>query len=327
MSQQPTQQQVHIDVPLTNFSLAYMANPENFIAPRVFPLVPVEHQTNKYYVWDKNAWMRDQMQARADGDESAGSGMTLSNASYSANVFALHKDIGNQTAANADAIINLERVTVRWLTKMALIKMERQWTTDFFAAGIWGTDFAGGATAQTNQGVYWNNRAGSDPRADIETGKLGILATTGYDPNTLVLGYQAFQALKQHPDIRAQIQYTDSKSITSDMIGAIFDIPPGRVFVSKSVYATNNEGETPAYSLIHGKSAWLGYVDPNPGPETASAGYTFVWTGVSQGLGMNAAVNSFYIPQRKVQRYEIEMAWANKAVATDLGFFYSNIVQ
>jgi hypothetical protein len=325
MAQQPTQQQVHIDVPLTNMSVAYLQDPENFVAPRVFPLVPVEHQTNKYYVWDKNAWMRDQMQQRADGDESAGSGMTLSSASYSANVFALHKDIGNQTAANADAIINLERVTTRWLTRMALIRMERQWTTDFFTTGVWGTDFVGAATASTNQGVYWSNRAGSDPRADIETGKLGVLATTGMEPNTLVLGYQTFQALKQHPDIRAQLQYTSPNSITAEMLGAIFEIP--RVFVSKSVYATNNEGETAAYSLIHGKSAWLGYVDPNPGPETASAGYTFVWTGVSQGMGANVAVGSFYIPQRKVQRYEIEMAWANKAVATDLGFFFSNIVQ
>ena len=323
---QPSSSQVHIDVPLMNYSLAYLENPDNFIASKVFPFIPVEHATNKYYVWDKNAWLRDQMQVRVDGEESAGSGMTLSNASYQCNVFALHKDIGYQTAANADAILNLERTTARWLTRMALIRLERQWTTDFFNTGIWGTDITGVASAPGGgQTIQWNQKATSDPRNDIENGKVTVLQITGMDPNTLVLGYQTYQALKMHPDLRAQLQYTSPESLTPDMIGAIFDIP--RVFVSKSVYASNNEGETAAYALVHGKSAWLGYVDPNPGPETASAGYTFVWTGVSQGLGEKVAIGQFYIPHKKVQRYEIEMAFANKAVATDLGFFFSNIVQ
>jgi hypothetical protein len=108
------------------------------------------------------------------------------------------------------------------------------------------------------------------------------------------------------------------------MLGNIFDVP--NVYVSKSAYASNVEGETAAYALAHGKHALLCYVDPNPAPETASAGYTFVWTGVSQGLGEKVAVGQFYIPQLKTQRYEIEMAWANKAVATDLGYFFNGIV-
>lgn len=324
MCAQPTSTQVHIDVPLTNMSLAYLQNPDNFIASKVFPFIPVEHQTNKYYIWDKNAWMRDQMQVRAPGDESAGSGMTLSNASYSCNVYALHKDIDYQTRANADAIINLDRTTSRWLTRMALIRLERQWATDFFTTSLWGTDITGVAAAPgANQTLQWSNKASSDPRNDIEVGKVTILQNTGFEPNTLVLGYQTFQALKQHPDIRAQLQYTSPDSVTPDMIGKMFEIP--RVFVSKSTYASNVEGETAAYALVHGKAAWLGYVDPNPGPETASAGYTFVWTGVSQGLGEKVAVGQFYIPQIKTQRYEIEMAWANKVVASDLGYFFASI--
>lgn len=317
---QPTSSQVHLDVPLTNFSVAYLQDPGNFIASRVFPFIPVEHKTNKYYIVDKNAWFRDQMQTRAEGDESAGSGFTLSNTNYSCQVYALHKDVGYQELANADPIINLDRMTTQYLTRQVLIRLERQWTTDFFTTGVWGTDVT--SIAPTAQ---WSNKASSDPRNDIETGKVTILQNTGMLPNTLVLGYQTYQALKQHPDLRAQLQYTSPESITPQMIGAMFEIP--RVFVAQSVYASNNEGETAAYSLVHGKNAWLGYVDPNPGPMVASAGYTFVWTGVSQGLGENVAVGQFYIPQIKVQRYEIEMAWANKAVATDLGYFWSGVVQ
>jgi len=56
-----TPSQVHIDQPLTNLTLAYVQSQENFIADKVFPLVGVERQSDKYYIYD-----RDNMNRKGD---------------------------------------------------------------------------------------------------------------------------------------------------------------------------------------------------------------------------------------------------------------------
>ncbi|HYE75636.1 MAG TPA: hypothetical protein VEF04_19995, partial [Blastocatellia bacterium] len=110
---QPTSSAVHaVDVPLTNISTAYIQSQNNFVASQVFPIVPVMKASDKYYTYTKADWFRDEAKRRADATPSAGSGYGLSTGNYSCDVFALHKDIGQQVRANADAGINLDRDAV-----------------------------------------------------------------------------------------------------------------------------------------------------------------------------------------------------------------------
>ena len=313
---QPTQSAVHVDAVLSNISVAYVQAQTNFIAGSVFPMVPVEKQTDKYFTYTKNDWFRDEMQRRPDATESAGSGYGLSTATYSCDVWALHKDIGDQTRANADSPLNLDRDATQFLTQRGLLKKEIQWVTDYFATSVWDTDVVGGTDF-----TVWSNYASSDPIEDIETGKATILTNTGFMPNTMVLGYNTFRRLKHHPDIVDRIKYTSAQNITAQMLASLFELD--NIYVAKAVKATNNEGETAAYGLTHGSHAWLGYVNPTPGLLAPSAGYTFVWRGLS---GMDMTMNRYRIDLAKADRIEIEMAWDNKVVATDLGYFFSGAV-
>jgi len=43
-----TPSQVHIDQPLSNLTLAYVQSNENFVADKVFPVVGVARQSDKY---------------------------------------------------------------------------------------------------------------------------------------------------------------------------------------------------------------------------------------------------------------------------------------
>ncbi|NBR70500.1 MAG: hypothetical protein EBT75_00125 [Proteobacteria bacterium] len=81
---QPTSSQVHVDAILTNISVAYMQQQANFIASRVFPIVPVSKQSDKFFTYTKNDWFRDEAQRRADATESAGGGYGLSTDTYQA---------------------------------------------------------------------------------------------------------------------------------------------------------------------------------------------------------------------------------------------------
>ena len=322
---QPTSSQVHVDAILTNISVAYLQRAENFIADKVFPVVPVDKQSDKYFVYSKNDWLRDEARVRTDGTESVGSGYNITTDTYYADVYAIHKDIGDQTRANADAPINVDREAAEFVTHRLLTRREIQFVNDFMTTSKWGTDVAGvAASPTTGQTIQWSDYTNSDPIEDIEEGKAKILSTTGFEANTLVLGYDVFRQLKNHPDLVDRIKYTSSQTITEDMLARMFDIE--RVLVSKSVKATNAEGASAAYSFTTGKTALLAHVAPNPGVLTPSAGYTFSWTGVSQGMGLTIGTSSFRLESLRATRVEAELAFDNKVVAADLGYFWNTIV-
>lgn len=322
---QPTSNQVHVDAILTNISVAYMQRQENFIADKVFPVVAVDKQSDKYFVYTKNDWFRDEAEVRTDGTESVGSGYNIATDTYYADVFAIHKDIGDQTRANADAPINVDREAAEFVTHRLLQRREQQFVSDFMATGVWGEDVTGVAASPTSgETLQWSDYTNSDPIEDIEAGKAGILSVTGFEANTLVLGYDVFRSLKHHPDLVDRIKYTSSQTITEDMLARMFDID--RVLVSKSVKATNAEGASEAYDFSLGKKALLCHVAPSPGLLTPSAGYIMQWTGVSGGLGLTIGTSSFRLESLKATRVESELAFDNKVVAADLGYLWSDIV-
>lgn len=313
---QPTSSQVHVDAILTNISVAYMQQQQNFIASRVFPVVPVEKQSDKFFKYTKNDWFRDEAQRRGDATESAGGGYNLTTDSYRADVYAFHKDVGDQTRANADAPINVDREAAEFVTSRLLLKMETQWVDAFFKTGVWGTD--------STPSALWSNYTTSDPIADVEAGKRAILSTTGFEPNTLVLGYDVFSKLKNHPDLVDRIKYTSSNVITADMMARMFEVD--RVLVAKAVKATNNEGATEAYGFTHGKNALLCYSAPSPGLLQPSAGYVMSWTGVSGGIGATIGTSRIRMESLKADRIEAEVGFDMKVVAGDLGYFFSAAV-
>jgi len=322
---QPTMNDVHVDAILTNISVAYLQRQENFIAEKVFPVIPVDKKSDKYFQYTKNDWFRDEAQRRADGTESAGSGYNLTTSTYSTDVFAFHKDVGDQTIANADAPLNPLREAAEFVTHRILLRKELQFVTDFFTTGIWSEDVTGVAgTPGAGETKQWSDYTSSDPIDNIEEAKQEILSNTGMEANTLILGYEVFRQLKNHPDLVDRIKYTSSQTITTDMLAAMFDIP--RVMVAKAVKATNVEGAAEAYDFAYGKKALLCHVATNPGLLTPSAGYTFNWTGVSGGIGATIGTSSFRMESLKATRVEAEMAFDNKVVGADLGYFWTDIV-
>lgn len=321
---QPSLEDVHISSTLSNIGVAFFQTTQDFIYPKVFPILDVDHKKDQYWIWPSDAWLRDEARKRAPHTESAGSGFELSTDSYNADVWAFHKDLDNQTLANADDGLNLETATVNFVSSRLALRQERQWASDFFTTGIWTTNLTGVAAApNATQFLQWNDAA-SDPEADIDRVRETMMSLTGFEPNTMVLGWQVMKYLRRHPDFKERIKYVSSGSITEQMVAEFLEIP--NVYVAKAMVNTAPERATKNVSFIFGKSVWIGYVAPNPSRLTPSAGYTFRWTGVSGGLGLGAGVATIPVPLTKSTRYEMEVAFDNKAVAPDLGAFLANAV-
>lgn len=313
---QPTHGQVHIDAALTNLSVAYLQDASQFIAGRVFPMVPVDHKSDKYFTYTKGDFRRNTAKPRAAGTESAGGGFNMSTDNYSAETYALHKDVPDDIRNNADAAVNVDADASRFVMEQLLIQKEVQWAADNFTTGIWGTDVVGGTDF-----TAWGD-ASSDPETDIDAGKAKGLRVTGKMFNTLVVGYAVHQALKKHPLITERYKYTSSESITAEMIAAFLEID--QYWVAMASYNTAQEGAADVDSMILGSHALLCYVTPSPGLMAVSAGYTFVWKNASGGLNnAGVAMSTFRMQHLKSDRVEGEFTYDHKVVATDCGYFFS----
>jgi hypothetical protein len=315
---QPTSRDIHIDVPLTNISIAYMQQETNFVASKVFPVIPVSNQSNKYYKYGKDEWRTNQVKPRAPGSESAGSGFTVTNDNYYADVYAFHKDIADQDRKNADNQIDLDNAASRFVAQQFLIHREVKWASDYFTSSVWGTDKVGNTDFD-----YWTSGS-SDPEKDVDDGKATILLNTGYNANTLVVGYKVHQALKRHPLVLERYKYTSSDSITEDMLARYLEID--RYLVARSSYNTANEGGTASNAFIAGNHALLCHVASAPSLVTPTAGYTFVWSGLTPINAEGVAISNYRMDLKKSDRIEGEFAYDNKVVCSDLGYFFSGAI-
>lgn len=326
----PVPGDVHVNTPLTNISIAFLQDASHFVAAKVFPNIPVSKQSDRYYTYERGEFNRDEMKERAPGTESAGGSYELDNTpTYFANVYAFHKDIPDQVRANADSVLNPDREATEYVTHKALIKRERLFAANFFATGKW-TNEETGVNSSPSAGtsfLRWND-TDSNPVYDIRRGKTTILQSTGFVPNTLVIGQQVYDALVDHPDIVDRIKYGQTPGSPAvanlEALMKLFELE--RIFVMKAIYNTAKEGQTASHSFIGGKHALLCYSAPSPGIMTPSAGYTFSWTGFLGAGAEGNRIKRFRLERIESDRVEIQMAFAQKLIAADLGFFYLTAV-
>lgn len=323
----PYLSQVHVDRPLTNMSVAYIQSEKAFVCGRVFPYVPVDRKSDKYFIYTKDDWFRDDAQLRAPATESAGGGYDIDNTpSYSCNVYAYHKDVDEQIEANSDVPLNAERDATRFVTRKLLLRQEIQFVSDFFTTGKWT-----GSSTGTDITVVptWDDPT-STPIEDVQVQQAAILTNTGFEANTFVLGFQVYQKLIRHPDVIDLIKYGASPGspaiANEEALAKIFSVQ--RVIVSKSV--KNTAAKTPGSTtftgaLTAGKNALICYVNESPGIMEPSSGYSFMWKGISRGIGTTIAAYRIPMPWLGLEtvRVEAEIAFANKLVGADLGAFFS----
>lgn len=335
----PTPNSVHVNRPLTNISISWKQDNNDFVADRVFPVVPVKNQGDEYYVYDRAYWHRSNMQERAPATESAGGGFKLTTANYFAKVFALHQDVDDQTRANADAAISLDQDATEWLMEQAMIKKEVDFAAKYMTGGVWTFEADGVASGQTapasfdptddanNNLLTWTDDA-STPIEDIRRAKLTVKAKTGKTPNVMTLGARVYNRLLDHPDIIVRLDSGQTPGgpamTTRQSLAAILELD--EILVSMAVVDSSTEGGAADSDFVFANQALLSYRPARPGLRTPSAGYTFGWTGYLGGSVGAFQISRFRMDHLKADRIEGEMAYDQKIVSADLGYLFDSIV-
>lgn len=336
---QPTITDVHANAPLTNISVAYLQSASDYIADKVFPVVPVPKPSNIFYTYDRGAFFRDEAALRADGTESVGTGYTLSQSTYNCSVYALHKDIGPQVRAATDNPLDADRDATIFLTQRLAITRERQFVSNYFTTGKWTGSSTGTDIVTANLGAGNWDVAASTPITDIEKQQFTIKKLTGYWPNRFVIGTNTYQALKNHASITDRYKYTEAGIITPDLVARVL-APPNvpesaeggfQVMVASAIYNSAAEGQADSMGWAATQTdGLLAYAAPNPGIQAASAGYIFTWTPIA---GYLAQIRQMALPWlgvdangRPTTRIEGEMSFAMQLVASDLACYFSGVV-
>lgn len=322
----PTPGDVHVDVLLTNISVAYMNSADNFVADKVFPRVPVQHRSGKYATYSKADFLRDEMKYRAPGSVSAGGGFRTSTANYFAEVFAYHVDVDDQTVANATVPFEPVRDATQYITQKELIKREVAWCSNFFTTSLWtGGKKASGSNGDLVAGTdftAWDD-ASSTPIEDVQNQIAEVEAGTGVLPNTLVVNRRTMMALRNHPDIVDRIKYTSGNPVGEEIIARLLGVD--RLLVAAGVKNSAQEGLSNSSDYIAGNNALLVYASQSPSLMTPSGGYTFVWSGYT-GSQDGRRIKRFRLEEYAADRIEIEASWDQRVVAADTGAFFQNCV-
>ena len=310
---EPTLQDIHVDAALTDFTQAYFLENGNYVAPSVFPITNVPKKSGNYFVYDRNQLLRSDAAKRAPNTEAPVRGYGLSKDTYNCEVYSVAVDVSEQERANADPALDPEEDAARVTVQDIKIKMDREWTNEAFSTGIWGTE----STAT------WTSSTG-DVVGDLQTAILTVMEDTGYRPNTLVLGPESwYQGLWTSTQVVDRLPDNSPRIITESFIGELFGFE--RVFILNGVEFTGDQGTTGDPSFIHEDHALVCYTDPMAGLRTATAGKTFVWSGLV-GAGNGIRTKRLDLPWKDAQpRVETDVAFDYKIVAADMGYLLKNV--
>lgn len=322
----PNRSDIHIDRALTNMSVKYLQDTANFIADKVFPVVPVAKQSDRYFMYKKEDWFRDDARLRAMGTESAGGDYDIDNTpTYFCNKYAFHKDVFEEDRVNADSPLTPDQDAMEFVVDKILLNRENNWAKTYFKSGVWEQDLQGAANGSSGI-TFWDDYDHSDPISDIANMSTAMAEVTGKRPNTLTLGRRVYDALRQHPDILDRIKFTQKGVVTTELLASLFDVD--RILVANSIQNVAKKGQAANMEFTMGNNALLTYAPPAAGLKKASAGYIFSWTGLMGSNALGGRINRFAMPQLGIgtERIECEVAYDMKVVAADMGAFVGNVI-
>jgi len=317
---------VHIDQPLSNLTLAYVQEQTNFVADKVFPVVGVQRQSDKYYLYDRANMNRSgDVKKLAPRTEVNRIGMAISNAAYYADVYGIGMDFDEQTLANEDAMLEVRAAGAQTLINRVLIEREEQFASSFFSAGVWTTD--------VTPANLWSDYTNSTPISDVTAGRRTMqLKSGGFKPNTMVIGKEVRDVLINHPDILARLNggatVTNTALITDAKLAEIFEVE--NLYVMEAVKNGAVEGLAEANAFIGGKNALLVHTPRTAGLMTPAAGLTFAWNNIPSVNNLGITVESFSDDalkrQQVAEHIQVKMAYDMKVVGADLGYFFEDVI-
>ncbi len=274
---QPNVRDLLVAGPLSNVSVAYKN--KSYIGDRVFPILDGVDPKAKIAQYAKGAWFRDEAGIRGPGARAPRGGFPVSFLNIATKEYAFAKEVTDEDrrfarSKNAPPLQPDQDAIEFCADKIDLAKERR--IASLITTGTWADGNAGGEDAE---GLWAPAGSTNTFLADIVKGRKAIQGATGVTPNTLVLDFATYEALKQCAEILDKIKYTQRGVLTADLLAALCDLE--EVLVGEAIYSTAKENKAGTdfvsryvWEVNAGKGmGFLFYRPKSPGLKTPSAGY------------------------------------------------------
>lgn len=300
----PEVSSVHVSVPLSNVAIKYK-NPA-FVAEQIAPVVRVNKESDKYYIFGKEE-LRDKDSLRAAGAEANEIEWDVDTATYSAEEYALKYLLPDRVRDNADVAVQPRITTTEKLTKWIQLGYEKR-----IQAIAQNTANVGGNHAAATK---WDAASGQDPEADVDTAKTSIRRTAGVEPNTILMSEAVWQALRRW--LKSQL----TNLVYQEYIA--MGKPPAtlwnlKLIVAGSIENTAAEGQANSIADIWSDNVIVAYVEPAPSLDSLSFMYTF--------RSRDFRTKAWREEKRDGEFIEVGVIQDEKLVASDAGYLITNVL-
>lgn len=298
----PTTRDVHLDNALTGISIAYKN--ANYIADRVFPVVPVQYLSNKFFIFTKADWFRDDAAIRAPGTYAQEVDYGITTGTYTCLEYAVAKRVPDEVVMNADTPLRPLQEATAYVTDKLLLRTEIDVAADAFGTG-WSTS--------ATPGTLWSNDT-ADPIGDVNTAVDTVVSGIGRAPNRGAIGRGLWRHVTKHPDMIDRIKGAAGPGqpavLTKAAIAALFELE--EILVGDAVKDTAAEGATASRAYVWGNHMLVAYVSPTPAIMIPSAGYMFSFK--------TRQVNRYRDDRAHTDIIEALASWDSNLTATDAGY-------
>lgn len=262
---------VHIDTALTQISIGYQN--EGLVGDQLFPPVPVNKQSDKYYTFGREGWLPED-DVRAPGAVAREIlPANVSTDTYFTVEHALQTAVTDEERRNADNPLSPDRDGTEMITSK--IQLGRERTVQTLATTA--ANYATGHTVTLSGTSQWNDYTNSDPIGVLRTGVRAVHAKIFREVNTAIIPYPVMSILEDHPDFLERIKYSERGIFTQDLLASILGFR--KVVVPGAGINNASLGQAESLAYLWGNDVVLAYVPDRPGLKIPAYGYEFVFEG------------------------------------------------
>jgi hypothetical protein len=301
----------HLDAALTEFAKRFQQN--GLVSDQIAPRVLVGRQSDKYYIFGREAQQLTEKTLRASGAPAQRTRLSLSTASYFCRSHALGADIADEDRMGYEPG-DLEQDAITNIIQKILLDKE-----DALATML--TDTAQVTNNSTLAGAnQWSDLVNSDPQKDVEVGKSKI-RESGVEATHLVIGEAVYTKLIQHPAVKEAFKYTTPGAMGVPQLASFFNVPNVLIARAVKVSAAGVPG------FVWGKSVVLLNVSQTSSMSDISAVKSFVWRGAPgtiDGIGVTTGRNAD--PTAKSDIVGADFYYDQRITAVETAYLIKNAV-
>lgn len=313
---------------LTNLSVAQFQAQDDFVAHKLFPIVPVSLPMSKFYKFSKEDLARSNMSEKPAFGSVAPAVFSQTEDSYSTKVYQGLYGVDQISSlaysrSGAPGVADPRVAKAKVAAEQTKLFMDLQFAENYFKAGAWKNEYTGQTTTPGIKQFYQFDNANSAPIKLVDELKTEMKREGRRTPNKIALGANTYKALKNNPDIIERVKFGGSSAnpatITRNVLAQLFEVE--EVLVLESTYNKAAQGATADMQYVCDPNGMLlCYTTNSPAIDEPSAGYTFAWDMLGTG-GHMALTNFLGAPGTHSEFVEALCSFDMKQVSTDLAVY------